>query len=327
MSMLYLVLLLGCLAASFLMSGMEAGVLALSRLRVRQWVRHGNRRARVLNKFLERPENFLWTILVGNTLANIVVVCVLVAVLHQHLEAYPWLIAVLLAVLFFVFYMVCDLLPKILFRQFPNRLCLYLAGPFRLVHLVLSPLVWVIEKFANWVGQLAGGQVFTGQMFANRDEFRLVMQESAQGLTAEERTMIQSVLELQNLTVRQIMTPMELAVTTTKETVMSDVLKLCREKRLTRLPVMESSGRTRRLTGVVSLKQALYEADFDERKKVADYQQPPVTIEPEARLEVALQRLQRSGQRLAVVMGRDQKPIGIVTVQDIMRVMFGAVNL
>jgi len=37
--------------------------------------------------------------------------------------------------------------------------------------------------------------------------------------------------------------------------------------------------------------------------------------------------LQRSGQRLAVVMGRDQRPIGLVTVQDIMRVMFGAANL
>lgn len=325
--MLYLALLLGCLAASFLMSGMEAGVLALSRLRVRQWVRQGNRRARVLNKFLERPENFLWTILVGNTLANIVVVCVLVAVLHQYFSAYPWLIAVLLAVLFFVFYMVCDLLPKILFRQFPNRLSLYLAGPFRLVHLALSPLVWVIEKFANWVGQLAGGQVFTGQMFANRDEFRLVMQESAQGLTPEERTMIQRVLELQNLTVRQIMTPMEQAVTTTKDTAMSEALKLCREKHMTRLPVLETSGKVKKLAGVLSLKFALYQEGFDERKQVADYLQPPVVLEPEARLEVALQRLQRSGQRLAVVMGRDQKPIGVVTVQDIMRVMFGAANL
>jgi CBS domain containing-hemolysin-like protein len=306
---------------------MEAGVLALSRLRVRQWVRHGNRRARLLSKFLERPENFLWTILVGNTLANIVVVCVMVAVLHKHLGDYPWLIVVLLAVLFFAFYMFCDLLPKMLFRQFPNRLCLYLADPFRLLHLVLSPLVWVIEKFANWVGQLAGGGVFTGQMFANRDEFRLVMQESAQGLTPEERTMIQRVLELHNLTVRQIMTPIDQAVTTTKDTVMTDVLKVCREKRLTRVPVLETIGRQRRLTGVVSLKHVLYQEGFDERKKVADYQQAPVVLEPELRLEVGLQRLQRSGQRLAVVMGRDQRPIGIITVQDIMRVMFGAANL
>ncbi|HEY1173788.1 MAG TPA: CNNM domain-containing protein [Verrucomicrobiae bacterium] len=327
MNLMYLFLFIACVTVSFLLSGMEAGVLALSRLRVRQWVRQGNRRARLLNEFLERPENFLWTILVGNTLANIVVVCLMVAALHKHLAEYPWLIAVLLAVLFFAFYMFCDLLPKMLFRHFPNRLCLYLAGPFRLVHLVLSPLVWVIEKFANWVGQLAGGRVFTGQMFATRDEFRLVMQESAQGLTPEERSMIQRVLELHNLTVRQIMMPMEQAVTTAKDVVMSEVLELCREKRLTRLPVMETVGRTRKLAGVLSLKHVLYESTFDVRKKVAEYVQVPVVLEPEMRLEVALQRLQRSGQRMGVVMGRDQKPIGIVTVQDIMRVMFGAVNL
>ncbi len=309
------------------MSGMEAGVQAISRLRVRQWVRQGNRKARVLNNFLERPENFLWTILVGNTMANFVAVCVLMIGLYEQFAGYPWLIASVLAVLLFLFYSFCDLLPKILFRQFPNRLSLYMVGPFRLIHLVLSPLVWGIERFANWVGQLAGGRVFTGQMFANRDEFRLVMQESAQGLTPEERTMIQSVLELQSLTVRQIMTPIETAVTITKDRQMSEVLKMCRERRVTRLPVLELVGKQRQLAGVLSLKHALYQEGFDEGKKVGDYLQSAVTLESEARLEVALQRLQRSGQRLAVVLGRDQRPIGLVTVQDIMRVMFGAVNL
>lgn len=327
MSLAHLVLLFFCLGTSFLMSGMEAGVLALSRLRIRQWMRLGNRRARLLNEFLERPENFLWTILVGNTLANFVAVCVMVSALHEHLPGHPWLIAVLLVIIFFIFYVCCDLLPKMLFQQYPNRLCLYLARPFRVMHLTLSPLVWAIESFSNWVAQITGGRVFTGQMFANRDEFRLVMQESAQGLTAEERTMIQRVLELQNLTVRQIMSPIENATVTTKDASMRDVLKICREKRLTRLPVMESAVRNRQLAGVLSLKSALYQEGFDESKPVSAYTQPAVLLESETRLEVALRRLQRSGQRIAVVVSRDQKPLGLVTVQDILRVMFGEVNL
>jgi len=56
-----------CLLLSFVMSGMEAGVFALSRLRIRQHMRSGRRSAEVLHKYLEHPENFLWTILVGNT--------------------------------------------------------------------------------------------------------------------------------------------------------------------------------------------------------------------------------------------------------------------
>src|SRR5256885_16355439 len=59
-------------ALSFFMSGMEAGVFALSRLRIRQLMRAGKLRAKVLHGYLERPEDFLWTILVGNTLANFV---------------------------------------------------------------------------------------------------------------------------------------------------------------------------------------------------------------------------------------------------------------
>src|SRR5579863_9679822 len=63
-----------CMVLSFLFSGMEAGVLALSRLRVRQLMRAGNPRAMILHRYLESPEDFLWTILVGNTLTNLAVV-------------------------------------------------------------------------------------------------------------------------------------------------------------------------------------------------------------------------------------------------------------
>src|SRR3954452_16895130 len=73
------------LVLSFLFSGMEAGVLALNRLRVRQLMRTGNRRAQLLHQYLEKPEDFLWTILIGNTLANFVAIGSLVYLLHRWL--------------------------------------------------------------------------------------------------------------------------------------------------------------------------------------------------------------------------------------------------
>ena len=48
-----------CLLASFFFSGMEAGVFALSRLRIRQQMRAGRPSAKVLHGFLENPESFL----------------------------------------------------------------------------------------------------------------------------------------------------------------------------------------------------------------------------------------------------------------------------
>src|SRR5437879_11816538 len=84
-----------CLALSFVLSGMEAGVFALSRLRVRQQMRAGRRSAKVLHDFLENPENFLWTILVGNTVANFFILGWLIQISFQSLRHYPlWFIVV-----------------------------------------------------------------------------------------------------------------------------------------------------------------------------------------------------------------------------------------
>lgn len=134
-----------CLALSFMLSGMEAGVFALSRLRVRQQVRAGRASARLLHGFLENPENFLWTILVGNTLVNFVVLGWVIVSLHGWFGGRWVVFAILFAVLVFLFYALFDLLPKMLFHNFPNRLCLLAARPFRFVHLALRPLVALVE--------------------------------------------------------------------------------------------------------------------------------------------------------------------------------------
>src|SRR6476646_9347353 len=74
-----------CLVLSFVLSGMEAGVFALSRLRIRQLMRAGKRSAQVLHNYLEHPENFLWTILVGNTVANFIIFGWMIVIFHQAL--------------------------------------------------------------------------------------------------------------------------------------------------------------------------------------------------------------------------------------------------
>src|SRR5436190_1541212 len=125
-----------CLVVSFVLSGMESGVFALSRLRIRQQMRSGRESARLLHEYLEHPENFLWTILVGNTLANFFVLGWLFVVLYQHLSFSPVSFVLLYTVLVVAFYTISDLLPKMLFRSYPTRLCILLARPFRFIHLL-----------------------------------------------------------------------------------------------------------------------------------------------------------------------------------------------
>ena len=145
-----------CLTLAFLLSGMEAGVFALNRLRVRRLARAGNPTARLLHGFLENPEKFLWTILVGNTLANFLILAWILARLHESLPGRRgWGILVFAAAVF-LFYTLFDLLPKMLFRAYPNQLCLLVANLFRLIHLALSPLVLILEGVSRRDAALDG---------------------------------------------------------------------------------------------------------------------------------------------------------------------------
>jgi putative hemolysin len=316
-----------CLAVSFVLSGMEAGVFALSRLRIRQQMRAGQPSAKVLHDYLENPENFLWTILVGNTVANFLILGWLVAVLHQALGNYRVWFVVVFSVAVFLFYAFFDLLPKMLFRMNPNRLCVRLARPFRFIHLALRPLVALVEAFSSALLRWRGGKAFTGHLFGNREELRLVMQESAQAFTSEERTMINRVLDLQTLTVRQTMKPLEQTVAMTAQTPVSAALALCRERKFTRLPVWETRDGQQRVVGLLALNTLLYQPALDPDKPVGEYVKPALYLDEDLRLEVALRRLQRSGQRLAIVLGRDRREIGILSLQDVLKVIFGEVSL
>ncbi|MFO1512426.1 MAG: DUF21 domain-containing protein [Verrucomicrobiota bacterium] len=200
-----------CLLLSFWLSGMEAGVFALSRLRIRQQMRAGRSSARVLHQFLENPENFLWTIIVGNTLVNFVALGWFFGAVYGRIPLRSgwfvlWFILVVL-----VFYTFFDLLPKMLFRTYPNRLCLALARPFGVLHIGLRPLVAVVE----WCAQMlrwTGGKRFrvTCSAVVRSCAWPRRIPSSVQH---RGQAMIQSRARPGSLTVRQIAKPLVEAVT------------------------------------------------------------------------------------------------------------------
>jgi magnesium and cobalt exporter, CNNM family len=319
--------LAACLALSFLLSGMEAGVFALNRLRVRRLARAGRPSAKLLHGFLEHPENFLWTILVGNTLANFIILGWIIAALHNEFPGRYALIIGIFAVIAFLFYALFDLLPKMLFRAYPNRFCLAVARVFQPVHFILRPLVALLETVSAGALRWMGGHAFTGRPFGNREEMRAVMQESAQAFTTGERAMINRVLDLQNLTVRQIATPLAQVVTVEMQTTVGNALALARERNFSRLPVWEMRDGRRRIAGLLTLGPWLFRDDLDRQKPASALMVPALFLDEDMRLEDALRRMQRAGERLAIVLARDRHEVGVVTLEDILKVMFGEVKL
>ena len=326
-SLLNLVLLALCLGASFLLSGMEAGVFALNRLRVRRLARTGKPSAQILNRFLEKPEKFLWTILVGNTLANFIILGWTLAKLHEWFFGRPALEAGLFAVIVFLFYTFFDLLPKMLFRAHPNSLCLSVAHVFRIVNFLLGPLVLLVEEVSQLILRGTGGQVFKGQLFGNREEMRAVMRESGEALTDDEHAMVNRILDLQKFSVGQVARPLAETAAVEAATPLRAAIALAREKNLSRLPVWETRDGRRRIAGLLDVGPLLFRESLDLEKPASAYMFPAVFVNEGIRLEEALRLMQRAGQRMAIVLSRERAEVGIVAVKDILKVMFGEMKL
>jgi len=328
-ALVWSLLLLGFVVVSFFLSGLEAGLFALNPVRIRTWMRQGRPGAAQLHRFLQDTEGFLWTILVGNTLANCVAVVLAMLLLLQTVGNRPaWLLGgFVLGV--FLFHAMADLLPKMIFQTYPNRLCLLAVRPFRVLHTLLSPLVGLLQFASRLLMPRDESRQGHG-LASSREEFRLTLQETSEGLTSDERQMIGRVLDLRSVKVGELATPMAKVVSVNADAPLSEVLALAKERRVTRLPVWEASEgsrRGRRIAGMISLKRLLYQTDLNPKRKAAEFLKSALFVPEESRADQALQRMRRSGQRLAIVLGSERREVGIVSLEDLLRYLFGEVRV
>src|SRR4051812_3133960 len=248
---------------------MEAGVLSLGRWRIRQQAREGRRRARVLMGYLDRPENFLWTILVANTLAALGAISIIVAGLHARLRGHPFISLLSFVAAVLAFYAVCDLFPKVLFRTYPNRLAMAAVAPFQLIHLLMTPLASVVQEFSNLFLRWTGGKAYTGKIFSSRKELRMAVQDSTDGLSNEERAMITRVLDLQQTSVAQIMTPFRRLPDLNATMTGAELFRLLRETSRNHLPVWEDAAH-RRIAGVIDFRSVLYSTETTQAQPIRE---------------------------------------------------------
>ena len=214
-----------------------------------------------------------------------------------------------------------------LFRAHPNRMCLSAARIFRFVHWALMLVVLPLEDVSRTLLRWTGGAAFKGQLFGNREEMRAVMQEAAQALTSDEYAMVNRVLDLQNFNVGQIATPLGKVVAVEVQTPLREVLTLARERHLSRFPVWETRDGKRRVAGLLAIGPLLFREDLDLDKPVSAHMTPAVFVNENIRLDVAFRLLQRVEQRLAIVLARNRVEIGVVSSEDILKVMFGEMKL
>ena len=329
---------IGCLILSFFLSGMETGLAELSRLRLRRKAREGYAKAERLQDFMDQPEDMLWTILVGNTLANLFVFLSSFFFMQQlmgihspeekliHLSGISvvyWLLFTLFA---FIFYTLFELLPKMIFRKHPDQLCLYLSHMFAAVNLAFSPLVNLLRGVSRMILFTTGGRELQDHLFGSREELRQVMTESSQSLTEDEREMIDRVLDLQKIPVRDLAIPFEHLSEVNIEMSVAEVIQAHSVETHIRIPVWLDNEEHRRIVGVVNLRRLIFLPEDEWNRPVGHFLESALYQDEDIRLQKLLQLMQRSGQRAVVILNKRKQELGIVTLPDILKVIFGKVR-
>ncbi len=311
--------------AAFLFSGMEAGMLALNPLKLHRSARIGNKSAQTLLRYLENPEMFLWVNLIGGTAANFFSVYILMVTFYRYPKPYFLLIILVCLV---ALYFVGDLIPKTIFRKKPQLFCSLGLPVFRVAYVLLYPLVKCLILAASFLFWKRRNMSYGGQILSNRAELRRLMRNSDPDITQEERFMIEHVMDFFDMTLKEMYIPMPKVKGVPTHYTLAQAIQTSRETGFTRLPVYQVYvGGEHRTVGILSMKTIIYQEDVDDVKRVTDFINPPLFFHPDFHLHEALSKMQKSGQRMAIIMDNEGKELGIVTLQDILGAIFGKLNL
>lgn len=132
---------------------MEIAFVSANRFKVEVDRKKGTISAAIIGQFLEKPSQFISTLLVGNNIALVVYGILMASLLEPWLRTFTEqesLILVLQTILSTLLILVtAEFLPKAFFRIDPNRMLEVFAIPAKIVYVVLFPIVWLIDRFSK----------------------------------------------------------------------------------------------------------------------------------------------------------------------------------
>jgi CBS domain containing-hemolysin-like protein len=298
-----------CLALSFVFSGTEAGLLSFNRIRLRHLARQRDPAALRLEQLLQQPTKLFVTVLFVTSLMNIIAVVLLAGRLVAFFGRFGYFWTLLIAVP--VLLLVVEILPKSIFRRFPYRALASIALPLELASSILTPVIWVGTWFAQRVLHLQRPQ----EIFLAREDLKDVTSEIERmgALSSIERRMIHNVVDFQSVRVRDVMVKMETVVFVRPDSPLDDVVRLSKEAKFDRLPVIDETGK---IVGVVNVFDLIVDRQPD---AVAQrYLRRILTVTAGEPASLVIRRLRAVPQSLAAVVNDSGQTVGIVSVEDLL---------
>ncbi|PYD38916.1 magnesium/cobalt efflux protein [Serratia plymuthica] len=304
-------------------SASETGMMTLNRYRLRHLAKQGSRSARRVEKLLQKPDRLIGLVLIGNNLVNILASALGTIV---GMRLYGDLgVAIATGVLTFAVLLFAEVLPKTFAALYPERIAFpssFLLAPLQKV---MFPLVWLLNGITTLILRVFGIRTNVRVSDAvSKDELRTIVNESHSQISRRNQDMLISVLDLEKVTVDDIMVPRNEIVGIDVNDDWKSIMRQLTHSPHGRIVLYRSSLDD--AIGMLRVREAYRlmteKKEFNKENllRAADeiYYVPEGTP-----LNVQLVKFQRNKEKVGIVVDEYGDIQGLVTVEDILEEIVG----
>ena len=322
MSLLGLVsLLILLLLLSAFFAGSETALMSLNRYHLRHKARKGNRGARLAEQLLKRPDRLIGLILLGNNLVNFSA-SALVTLIAFNIGGEP-AVAIGTGILTLTVIVFADIAPKTLAALNPERFAFPAAMIYYPLLKITYPVVWLTNMVSNSFLFLMGIRDKGNNLQTlTSEELRTVVRETSTRIPTRYREMLLSILDLEKVTVTDVMVPHKEIVGIDLNNNDFDIETAISKSRHTRLPVFK--GNMEKVIGILHLRKLANTSNENFTKDLLiNLLSEPYFVPEGTSLSAQLVQFQRRNERIALVVDEYGDIQGIITLEDILEEIVG----
>ncbi len=324
LSLLFGVMFLLILLSAFFSSS-ETGMMSLNRYRLRHLAEDKHRSALLVEALLKRPDRLIGLILLGNNLVNIFAASLATVIAIRMIGEVGLAVApILLTIVILIF---AEVAPKTLAALYPERIAFPAAYVLTPLGKILYPIVWVINKIANSLLILVRVNVQEREETPiTSEEMRTVVLEPGSMIPNRHQKMLISILDLENITIDEIMVPRAEIVGIDINDSATEILELLSHAQHTRLPVYRDN--IDNIIGILHVRKVPRILKTQDKEEFSIEELKSITVEPYfaplgTALHTQLLNFQRQKRRIGLVVDEYGEIQGLVTLEDILEEIVG----
>lgn len=317
----YIAGIIVCVFLSNYFSAAEMAYSSCNRMRLENAMEDGSKRAELAVKIIDRYDNALSAILIGNNLVNIASSSLgSLAVIAVAGEQYAWVSTVIITILVIVF---GETIPKICAKGSANRRALKDAYVIRVLTIILMPLIWLIVGLINILTRGLRGEMDDTDEEAAVEELSSIIEtaEDEAVLDEDRSELVQAAIDFSDVSVYEVMTARVDVNAIDIEDDMEEILAAIEESQFSRIPVYE--GSVDNVIGVLYLNRFLKALTEFEKPDVRSLLMPTCYVYKTMKLPAVLAELRKAKQHLAIVTDEYGGTLGVVSMEDVLEQLVG----